>query len=483
MKRFIVLLTAFCLAVTGGAAIAQWDGVPTAPQRASIHSEFQNFSLGFYNSHQDKWYVSPVMQAGHGTACQGPPSTHAISNPLDVHYVCNEHLMSAINGLDGYAAAYITPNKLLDFSAGPAVFQFEMSTQQDSGRDWVDVMVMPYLDNSFSWQEAGAQFNPKEGIQAILQGQWNLKRISNFATQNIEVDFFPKLMEQVNTGVNQAAQRQLFKLTVSTTHARMEMMASATNTCAGSCVFFDRDIPVLPFSQAVVTIGHHSYNPTKDNAGIPATWHFDELTLTPSLPITVIHPQDTSRRIVPSTPGGSDMDVHFAAPAPANSYLRVNAVGFVEMSFNGGASWTAGRDVTPPTAATEPHTFFTAIPAGVQDVRFRLSGPHINGQRHASDFSIWSLNGGSPPSTPTSALATSTVTSVPPTITLTPPLSTATPVATSTSVPSPTASPVPTATPSTATYCLVWPGATGALNAAGNRVKITGIPRPLSECP
>src|SRR4051794_22251403 len=36
----------------------------------------------------------------------------------------------------------------------------------------------------------------------------------------------------------------------------------------------------------VVQFGHHSYNPTNEGAGVPATWHWDNLQPSPSTPFS-----------------------------------------------------------------------------------------------------------------------------------------------------------------------------------------------------
>ena len=74
-------------------------------------------------------------------------------------------------------------------------------------------------------------------------------------------------------------------------------------------------IPLGPVSFRINSWSN--YNPTKDNAGVPATWHWDEFNLSPSVPFTMI--KSPTRIVEDETP------VHFNAPAPANAYLRFSA--------------------------------------------------------------------------------------------------------------------------------------------------------------
>jgi hypothetical protein len=137
-------------------------------------------------------------------------------------------------------------------------------------------------------------------------------------------------------------------------------------------------------SDYVVQFAHHSYNPTKDGAGVPATWHWDNFTLTPSVPFTVIH---TPTRAVIGTTG----TVTFNSPAPSNSWLRFTAVGSVQYSLTGGASWLQATKQAFVGNYAHQSPYFLAIPAGTQTVHVRLAtedwyqGPFI-----AKDFAIWS---------------------------------------------------------------------------------------------
>lgn len=81
-----------------------------------------------------------------------------------------------------------------------------------------------------------------------------------------------------------AKRRDKFELQISRNHLRFGMPAYNFN-------WIDLPIPELDWSQGVVQIGHHSYNPAKD-AGCPinqnaktgcspTTWHWDNVNIQP----------------------------------------------------------------------------------------------------------------------------------------------------------------------------------------------------------
>ena len=94
------------------------------------------------------------MAAQHGGDCSAPPNAHAVNQYDDAVYLCNNHLMTAINA-SGYGLIYLTPSQMVDLSGGEAAITFNLSTLRTSVRDWVDIWLTPYdehlqlpLDNS-----------------------------------------------------------------------------------------------------------------------------------------------------------------------------------------------------------------------------------------------------------------------------------------------------------------------------------------------
>jgi hypothetical protein len=145
-----------------------WDGNPSTPQRWQP----SNWDITLTGNRNEPTLISS-MNAHHGPACQPPkvdPDApfHYQRNPLVTHpinsneqtaFLCRGHMMTAVN-TGGYAAIYLTPNHMADFSQGESVIQFDMSTLRTSARDWVDFVIMPFEDNQqLNFQDASIPAN------------------------------------------------------------------------------------------------------------------------------------------------------------------------------------------------------------------------------------------------------------------------------------------------------------------------------------
>jgi hypothetical protein len=106
------------------------DGSPSAPEPwRSAH-----WDITVHSRDRDTWKTLNPMHAHHGPDCAPPPALHESNAYEDAVFLCRDHLMTAIRG-DGYAAIYLTPNHMLDFSAGEAILRFDMSTLRTSDGD------------------------------------------------------------------------------------------------------------------------------------------------------------------------------------------------------------------------------------------------------------------------------------------------------------------------------------------------------------
>jgi len=115
-----------------------FDGSPTSPFRYVP----SNWDMSRYVT--DGFGFAP-MQAMHGADCSAPPATHLARTLADVVFQCKDHVMTAVY-TRGYGQAVLTPNRLVDFSAGTAVVAFDVSTLRTAGRDWIDLWITPYDD-------------------------------------------------------------------------------------------------------------------------------------------------------------------------------------------------------------------------------------------------------------------------------------------------------------------------------------------------
>jgi cell division septation protein DedD len=295
------------------------------------------------------------------------------------------------------------------------------------------------------------QGSPRAGLRiAATAGRnaWKVNLISNFNETDLETAWWVDMDSGIAAGTNQAAVRQTFKLTIDAGTRPLRAPPSATAT---GIVWVDTNAPVLLAPDYVVQFAQHSYNPSKDGAGQPATWHWSGFELNPSTPFSLIH---TSPRSVTA----NNSLVSFASPAPANAFLRFSGVCKVKIDGNVAPKQKfAGR-------YGSASSYFVPIAQGKQSVSISFAaddwyGPGVGIGCYARDFSIWSKGGSSSVSTPTtvppSPFPSPTTTPSPsPTIQPSP---TATVAATSTPAPLPTSVPptaTATSTPSHTYTCL-----------------------------
>lgn len=403
--RFGVLL----IGVVFGLAFT-FDGTPIAPQPFTTHGDYVNWDVIVHSRDNDTWTSLNSMQAGHGGNCAGPPATHENHTYDGAVFVCNEHLMTSIAAA-GYGVIYLVPSKMLDWTNGPATLSFEVSTHKSSTRDWIDIWLQQFAGNVALPLQAGLpdlqanlDYNLPAGHQWLhIDGFGNRKGFPAARSNGAAIGGWNGLLEWT---ADSAPQRDTYVLTIDSTRFSFCKTTGEPQTiCWANNLFHN-----LTITQATVQLGHHSYNPTKVengvSAGLPNTWHWDDVTLSPSVPFTIIH---ADKRIV----FGSGGTVNFSAPAPAGSYLRFAAVGPV----------TVNSQPVQPLKTTvhgeSANNYFVPIPTGAVSVNIGIAngwwGPSM-----AEGFSIWS-KGGTPPSTPTPIPSpTATSTPVPPTPTSTP---------------------------------------------------------------
>jgi hypothetical protein len=325
-----------------------------------------------------------IMQAGHGADCSAPPATHPISQLMDSVFICNGHVMTAINA-SGYGMVALTPTQLLDCTVSCSV-TWEMSTERMSLRDWPDLWITPWADNltlPFDMGDVDLQGEPKTTLHIdgansqntfVLKGSVNGKHF-----QDTQPWSSPPMNQGIARGTNQAATRQTFRFSMSPNRMRLERLASST---ASLLVFWDiamTDVDTAPFrrNDLVVQFAHHSYSPTKeDSCGDvcqPGTWHWDKISLAPARPFTLIRGPRVSM-------GGTVM---FGTPAPADSFLRFTAICKVSID---GKPVNRQRFLGKPEHAS---SYFVPIPEGKQSVTVSFASEGSCGAGMARDFAIW----------------------------------------------------------------------------------------------
>jgi hypothetical protein len=325
-----------------------------------------------------------AMHAQHGADCAGPPAQHLISAFEDAVFQCRDHVMTSINGVD-YGVVYLTPNHMVDFSRGEAVVSIDASTLVASRRDWWDIWITPYDENLAlpSIEEIpDLQGPPRRAVQVEMrtfngnQTGFVASVFNGFQRQTLPSKD-ERSYERVLTP--DAARRDKFELRISQNRIRFGMPAY-------NLWWVDTPIANLGWNQGVVQIGHHSYNPAKDDI-VPGahagTWHWDNLYIKPARPFTIIRAQQRSAYPVAT----------FPQAAPANARLRFAGYGTgMQVSFDSGRTWSnATRQAQPGTFTDHFSSYWTPIPAGTTRVHFRgqpgccPAGPAVR------DVSIWAL--------------------------------------------------------------------------------------------
>ena len=352
--------------------VETFTGRPSAPEPWRP----DNWDITYHLRDVESWASPNPVAAHHGPDCSAAPATHDVQDVDQAVYLCNDHMMTAIDG-GSYGLIYLTPNRMVDFSAGEAVVKFDLSTLRSSPRDWVDLWISPYEDSvQLPLQDwlPDLSGEPRRGIHISLDfggGTFNGAIINDFKAEPLRLKTDAGY-EMVLTP--SAVRRDTFELRISRTGLKFGMPQY-------NLWWFDNRFSDLGWDQGVVQFGHHSYDPTKcDDVCGPNTWHWDNVSIDPAVPFTMIK---ADRR---SLNDQTDAVVTFAAPAPANSNLRFAGIGErIDVSFDGGASWQQAQYRRQKRAQDELFkSYWLPVPEGTQQVRFRGADWQVN------DVSIWS---------------------------------------------------------------------------------------------
>jgi hypothetical protein len=365
-----------------------WAGAPAAPQPWTP----ADWDVVVHSRDINTWGQIEPIAAEHGADCAPPPATHMVTTYEDSVYICKNHMMTAING-GGYGVIYLAPNRLVDFSSGTSSVRYRVSTQRDSLRDWHDIWITPFDDNLVLplYRFPDLQGPPRNAVHIQLAGD---NTFIGHVLRNFVSTDLPKSNGTPYDALfgPSPTQRTQFELAISRTHIRFGMPEYKQ-------WWFDTDIPDLGFTQGVVQLGHHSYNPTKAENGHPGTWHWSEFSISSSVPFTML------RGDIQSINSNTHRGVCFPAPATSESHLRFAGVGTIEVSFDGGRNFVAPQ----PAAQIGPHnegaaqvglfaSYWTPIPQGTRSVVFR-GIEWWGGPWWVRDPAIWSRSTADAPNT------------------------------------------------------------------------------------
>jgi hypothetical protein len=282
------------------------------------------------------------MLAQHGTDCSAPPSMHPISQLADGVFICKNHLMTAI-GDSGYGEIALTPDHMVDFSQGTATIKVSVSTLQFNTSDFIEIWVTPFNENvtlPFEF-DVDLQGPPRDALR------FSMNSAGSIGTKEGDVRLFsagsgstvPKstCTWQYPTGhgdgtcladvlAASGTVRTTYEIDLSQNHVRFGL--PGTNSW-----WTDANVSV-PFTQGIVQIVHHSYNPLKHDPGTGIyTWHWSDFSISNAVPFTIVNGAERSVN------AGGATTVHFPAASPSGSFLRFSGIGTLQVSYNGGASW------------------------------------------------------------------------------------------------------------------------------------------------
>ncbi|MGB7184830.1 MAG: hypothetical protein WBD51_23075, partial [Burkholderiaceae bacterium] len=276
--------------------IDTFDG---APEIATPFTSM-NWDITRQNRDNDQLHQMTPMQADHGQSCGAAGDTHTVTNYQDLVYQCNNHVMTATYGKSqygGYSMIYLTPNQTLNTQADFEL-SFDVSTfQTNSARDWIDLWITPYdknlqltLDN---WLP-DVQGEPLISLHIRQQheGFWTVDAIESGAISRLPGSYIAR-----NNHVT-PSKMQRTRHVLRVTGDRMQFGLPDYNVW-----WYDGPVPPVlrGTNAAIVQLGHHSYTPDKDcgSGGCgPNTYHWDNISLTPSTSFTMIH---ADRRLISSS--------------------------------------------------------------------------------------------------------------------------------------------------------------------------------------
>ena len=366
-----------------GDFLETFDGDPSGPLSWSNVSAFDTWDVSVHRRSTDLNVQG--IDAHHGPNCEAPPQNTHYNDTYDGSvFQCKNHVMTAIND-SGYGAIYLTPNHILDFSNGQeSIVRFDMSTLKTSTRDWISVWITPFEENLQLPidRNVDLQGPPDNSVQFLMLPERSfipkITRNGTTTTYRYGASGVTWWIGYDDFLVPDAQRRDTFEIRISQTHLKFCM--PDYDFC---WIDMDIDYP-LTWDQGIVQFSHSSYNPTKDGAGVPNTWHWDNVEITSGTPFTIIQ---ANRRYLDT----NNNIVQFNEPAPIDAYLRFAAIGNnIEVSFNNGSTWETAQKNLQDNDENHFASYWTPIPEGTTIVKFRGDGWGNGGLWQARDLTIWS---------------------------------------------------------------------------------------------
>lgn len=370
--------------------------------------------------------------AQHGPNCEAPGEdgsvTHTVSLFADLVYQCRDHVMTHLPD-DQYTALEMTPNQMVDIS-GAATVKFDISTMPRSTRDWIDLWIQDPTTQEADPLDGAAptqQGNPRNALHIGMVGAGpypspTSQDMGNRAFIAEEFDGNRNVVAYIEPPYNSgwmnvttlsAQTRRTIQVDLTRTHVRVWMPEF-------NLVWVDADIPQLPFTQGIVSFGHHSYSPSKgadpvdggaEASGTATSWHWDNVSINPAIPFEIIH---SDHRAAQWNEGVAARTFTLEKPAPANSVLRFNGYGGnvgMKVSFNGAPVVDAVLSGAM-RALESSANYLMPVPTGTTTIMFEHTSPGYGFVGAFANPTVFAFNGVGPTPTPT-ATPTATLTATP----------------------------------------------------------------------
>ncbi len=309
-----------------------------------------------------RWRSGDAVHAQHGADCGPPPATHVANRWGEYVFICRNHLMTA-RAAPSYGATYLMPRVQAVWSNRRAVVAWDVSTFSMSARDWIDLWITPFDDLLAvpidSDGPTAYQGHPRNAIHVRNSNDarsWAVTVIRNFREVRSRTFHLPARVTP------SATDRSSFEVRITRGGVSFGMPR------------LNRWITVraaVPFTKGIVQWAQHSYNPTKDNSGVPATWHWDNFFVTPArrLRMTRVFPVRTI------ADNGDVRRLRFAAPARAGARLAFGGVCQIGINFGDGWRRLPKQPASRGNVQEESSaSYLVRVPRGAQRARIRFSG-------------------------------------------------------------------------------------------------------------
>jgi hypothetical protein len=345
-----------------------FDGSPINPE------PWNNLDWNVFQTsrNRESWENPDPVNAHHAFSNCGDVAlggSHLISTWPETVFKCNGHVMTSISGEPGYAAIYLSPPAMADFTSGPSTVGFDVSTSVSSTRDWLDVLITPLGDfmqypfrSDLDVDGSGMPANSIHIEQSFGSDKWEIEVTRNNVTTTLGELTIP----YSGFGGQSRVTRTPVRIVVTRTSITLSYP-----TVPGSSTTVN--FADLGWSQGVIQFGHHSYTPLKDcpvGECAANTWHWDNISVNPARRFyqRQATPERTGAEIHDSNP----RPLSFGNPAPANSSLMFSGNCGVQVRDNASAPWRATTIIGPNDHPEHTQSYKVTVPQGSTGIEFRF---------------------------------------------------------------------------------------------------------------